>query len=41
VAGHASTRITGTVYRHAMTPTVSAHVATMDRLLTANNSENS
>lgn len=38
VAGHSSTRITGTVYRHAVTPTISAHVATMDRLFAANGS---
>ncbi|MGB9113523.1 MAG: site-specific integrase [Acidimicrobiales bacterium] len=33
VAGHASTRMTGSVYRHAVSPTVTAHVETMDRLL--------
>ena len=38
VAGHSSTRITGTVYRHAVTPTISAHVETMDRLLASGGS---
>jgi len=33
VAGHSSTRMTGDVYRHAVTPTISAHVKTMDALL--------
>jgi len=32
VVGHSTTRMTGTVYRHAVTPSVDSHVAPMESL---------